>query len=187
MFLSYSEYMTDIYPYKMEDGKIVSIYIDSEIIPISPFPFDKLTDLIAKAKEYYDAKSAFEKAKHNFDRFKSEFESFTHGSITEPESFTHPPESEIPEDVQVSPPERVILPPSPHHNEPEPVLETPHTIESDAEHIISHVKILSILKRSGKTASKEDIKSVISKYTDLDPDKVSDKVIELLKEKGKIR
>lgn len=170
----------------MEDGKIVSIYIDSEIVPISPFPFDKLTDLIAKAKEYYDAKSAFEKARHDFERFKSEFESFTHGSITEPESFTHPPKSEIPDNVVVSPPERVILPP-PQEELPVKAPEAPHTIESDAEYIVSHVKILSILKRSGKTASKEDIKSVISKYTNLDLDEVAEKVIEILRAKGKIR
>ncbi len=174
----------------MEDGKIVSICIDSEIVPISPFSFDKLTSLIEKAKEYYDAKATFEKSKSDFERFKSEFESFTHGSITEKETFTHPPKSEIPDDVVQS--ERVIVTPPVEESsiitpEPKPTPEAIHTIESDAEHIVGHVKILSVLKRSGKTASKEDIKSVISKHTTLDLDEVADKVIEILKAKGKIR
>ena len=196
----------------MESGKIVSLYIDNEIIQISPFPFDKLTTLLDKAKEYYDGKTAFEKAKFDFERIKKEFDHFTEKPATDTDTPTatnkdilvtsNSPEPEVPEKAVISPhetvepskpssilPERVIVPPSVVLSS-----EISHTsttvqhrsVEEDAEYIVSHVKILSILKRSGKTASKDDIKSVISKHTTHDLDTVANKVIEILKAKGKI-
>lgn len=184
--------MVTIFPHEMSEGRIVALKIDTEVIKISPFPFDKLTSLIEKAKEYYESKASFENSKRAFERSKSEFESFTHGSVTEKEVFTETPKSEIPDDVVVvppetisPPPERVILPPETTHEPPE--LPQEHTIQSDAENIVSRVKILSILKRTGKTASKEDIKAAIATHTNLDTDAVADKVIEILKAKGKIK
>lgn len=194
--------MVNIYPHSMSEGKITALQIDNETISISPFPFDKLTALIEKAKEYYEAKVSFENSKRAFERTKSEFESFTHGSITEKEVFIAPPQSEVPDDVVIVPPEtvqpspeRVIKPPEitpEEYNRLPPVTapELPqevHTVQSDAENIVSRVKILSILKRTGKTASKEDIKSAIVTHTKLDLDAVADKVIEILRAKGKIK
>lgn len=195
--------MVDIYPNTMSEGKITSLRIDTEIVQISPFPFDKLTTLLDKAKEYYNGKAAFEKAKFDFERIKKEFDHFTEKPVTDTDQgravTSNFPKPEVPETVVILPretvetpsipPERVIItPPSvlpseiPHTNIPE------HTrsVEEDAEYIVSHVKILSILKRSGKTASKDDIKSVISKHTTHDLDEVANKVIEILKAKGKI-
>lgn len=181
--------MVTIFPHEMSEGRIVALKIDTEIVKISPFPFDKLTTLIEKAKEYYEAKAAFENSKRAFERTKSDFESFTHGSITDKQMFTAPPQSEIPDDVIQE--ERVIVAP-PLSEEPiiSPPSEPPqeiHTIQSDAENIVSRVKILSILKRTGKTASKDDIKSAIVNHTNLDLDEVADKVIEILRAKGKIK
>ena len=186
--------MVEIYPNSMSEGKITALKINEEIVTISPFPFDKLTPLIEKAKEYYNAKEVLENSKRAFERIKSDFESFTHGSITEKESFTTPPQSEIPDDVIQD--ERVIVAPPitpEEYNQLPPVIAPPlqrepeRTIQSDAENIVSKVKILSILKRQGKTASKEDIKSAITNHTTLDTDAVADKVIEILKAKGKIK
>lgn len=192
--------MVNIFPHEMSEGKIVALKIDNEIVKISPFPFDKLTSLIEKAKEYYEAKATFENSKRAFERFKSEFESFTHGSITDKEVFTAPPKSEIPDDVpqvervivappipapEITPEEYNRLPLVTAPEQPQPVQE--HTIQSDAENIVSRVKILSILKRTGKTASKEDIKAAIVTHTNLDTDAVADKVIEILRAKGKIK
>lgn len=193
--------MVNIYPHSMSEGRITSLKIDNEILQISPFPFDKLTSLIEKAKEYYEAKAQFENSRRAFERFKSEFESFTHCSVTEKEVFTAPPKSEIPYDVlqvervivappitapEIAPEEYNKLPPV-KYPELAPEEPQPHTIQSDAENIVSRVKILSILKRTGKTASKEDIKAAIATHTTLDTDAVADKVIEILKAKGKIK
>ncbi len=184
----------------MSEGKITSLKIDTEIVQISPFPFDKLTTLLDKAKEYYEGKAAFEKAKHNFEILKKDFEQFTEKPIQEPQNMIHPvqesSENKITypsEPIKTLPeikttPERVIVAPSITPSETSPIssLEQPRDVQEDAEYIVSHVKILSVLKRSGKTASKDDIKSVISRYTTHDPDEVTDKVIEILKAKGKI-
>ncbi len=173
----------------MSEGKITALQIDNETVSISPFPFDKLTSLIEKAKEYYEAKAAFENSRRAFERSKSEFESFTHGSITDKEVFTSPPKSEVPDDV-IQEERTIVAPPSqeiPIEAPPPPPEEPYHTIQSDAENIVSRVKILSILKRTGKTTSKEDIKAAISTHTNLDTDAVADKVIEILKAKGKIK
>ncbi len=189
--------MVNIYPHSMSEGKITALQIDNEIVPISPFAFDKLTALIDKAKEYYESKASFENSKRTFERTKSDFESFTHGSITDKQVFNAPPKSEIPDDViqeertivappitapEITPEEYNRLPPV-----TAPELPPEHTVQSDAENIVSRVKILSILKRTGKTASKDDIKSAIVTHTKLDLDEVADKVIEILKAKGKIK
>lgn len=191
--------MVTIFPHEMSEGRIVALKIDTEVVQISPFPFDKLTTLIEKAKEYYEAKASFENSRRAFERTKADFESFTHGSITDKEVFTAPPQSEIPDNVpqvertivappitapEITPEEYNRLPPV---TAPEPPQEPVHTVQSDAENIVSRVKILSILKRTGKTASKEDIKSAIATHTKLDLDEVADKVIEILRAKGKIK